>query len=289
MVAIATDVEAAAVAETIRKYVEAVEHEDLARSEDAVGDLVLKPGEVREILSNVTLLHSPVPMPEHGQATRIRFGDGPEGSVQAVRAWFRARGRERFVWSIGPSTTPADLEQRLLDLGAEPSPGQPDATAMVLDREPTRPPEPPAGIEVRRVASLADYFSMWEIMFEGFDMPQAEREAIRATLEARWREVASDDTGWAYLALLDGVPAAMGSVRRMESGPLWLSGGATLPSCRGRGLYRALVQARWDDAVRLGAGGLVVQASHMSGPILERLGFRAVAAMRFLMDRSATS
>lgn len=257
-------------------------------AEDAVGDLLLKPGEIREVRSNVTLLHSPVPMPEHGVATRVRFGDESEGSIQAVRAWFGARGRERFIWSLGPSTTPADLEQRLLDLGAEPNPGQADATAMVLDHEPPQPLEPPAALEIRRVDSLTDFASTWEILFEAFEMPQAEREAIRATLDARWREVASDDTGWDYLALLDGVPAAMGSVRRMESGLLWLSGGATLPSCRGQGLYRALVQARWDDAVRLGAGALVVQASHMSGPILERLGFRPVAAVRFLADRSVT-
>ena len=31
-----------------------------------------------------------------------------------------ARGRERFVWIVGPSATPTDLERRLLDLGAEP-------------------------------------------------------------------------------------------------------------------------------------------------------------------------
>ncbi len=42
--------------------------------------------------------------------------------------------------------------------------------------------------------------------------------------------------------------------------------------------YGALIRARWDDAVRLGAGALVVQASGMSRPILERLGFRATGA-----------
>lgn len=47
--------------------------------------------------------------------------------------------------------------------------------------------------------------------------------------------------------------------------------------------------ARWDDAVRLGAGALVVIANvDTSYPILERLGFRAVGRVRLLADRSAT-
>jgi predicted N-acetyltransferase YhbS len=69
---------------------------------------------------------------------------------------------------------------------------------------------------------------------------------------------------------------------------LWLAGGATLPSFRGRGIYRALVRARWDDAVRLGADALVVIANvDTSYPILERLGFRAAGRVRLLADRAA--
>jgi GNAT superfamily N-acetyltransferase len=70
---------------------------------------------------------------------------------------------------------------------------------------------------------------------------------------------------------------------------LWVAGGVTLPAFRGRGIYRALVRARWDDAVRLGAGALVVNAMvDTSYPILARLGFRAVGRIRLLADRSAT-
>jgi hypothetical protein len=54
--------------------------------------------------------------------------------------------------------------------------------------------------------------------------------------------------------------------------------------------WRALVRARWDDAVRLGAGALVVIANvDTSCPILERFGFCAVGRVRMLADRSATS
>ena len=258
---------------------------DLAAvAEDVFGYVLNRPGDVREVLPGVVLTHSPNPMPEFGSASRIRFGSEVDDPVREVRAWFAARGRDRFVWSLGPSTTPTDLERRLLDLGAEPNPTQSESTAMVLDHE---PPESPESVALRRVGTFEDYVTRWEIIFEAFRMPEGEREDVRATLAVRWPEIAADETGWDYLALIDGVPAAMGGARRTEPGPLYLSGGATLPSGRGRGLYRALVRARWEDAVRLGSAALVVQASDMSRPILEQLGFRATGAIRLLADRSA--
>lgn len=252
-------------------------------AEDALGYVVNRPGDVREVWPDVILTHSPNPMPGYGSASRIRLGREIDRPVREVRAWFATRGRDSFVWSLGSSTTPIDMERRLLDLGAEPKPTDPDLTAMVLDREPLARR---GDVAIRRVETFEDHVAEWEIIFAAFEMPQAEREAVRATLASRWAELAADATGWTYLALIDGVPAAAASVRATEPGPLCLSGGATLPWARGRGLYRALVRARWDDAVRLGTAGLVVRASDMARPILERLGFRATGDIRILVDRT---
>jgi hypothetical protein len=254
-----------------------------AVAEDALGYVVNRPGDVREVRPGAILTHSPNPMPQFGSASRIRLGSEIDRPVREVRAWFATRGRDSFVWSLGPSTTPIDMERRLLDLGAEPKPTDPELTAMMLDRE---PPARRGNVAIRRVETFEDHVAEWEIVFAAFEMPEAERAAVRATLAARWAELAADATGWTYLALIDGVPAAAASVRLTEPGPLCLSGGATLPWARGRGLYRALVRARWDDAVRLGAAGLVVRASDIARPILERLGFRATGDIRILVDRT---
>ena len=61
-------------------------------------------------------------------------------------------------------------------------------------------------------------------------------------------------------------------------------GGATLPEARGRGVYRALVAARWEDAVARGTPALVTQAGAQSRPILARLGFRELCEIRILLD-----
>lgn len=64
-----------------------------------------------------------------------------------------------------------------------------------------------------------------------------------------------------------------------------LIGGGVLEHARGGGVYRALVRARWDDAVAAGTPALVTQAGALSRPILERLGFEAVAEIEILLDR----
>jgi GNAT superfamily N-acetyltransferase len=70
----------------------------------------------------------------------------------------------------------------------------------------------------------------------------------------------------------------------MEAG-VALMGGAVLPEARGRGMYRALVRARWDHAVARGTPLLVVQAGPMSAPVLDGLGFERHGQIRLFADR----
>jgi GNAT superfamily N-acetyltransferase len=59
-----------------------------------------------------------------------------------------------------------------------------------------------------------------------------------------------------------------------EFAGLW--GGSTLPQWRGKGIYRALVARRAQQAAARGVRYLQVDASSDSAPILRRLGFRAI-------------
>ena len=62
-----------------------------------------------------------------------------------------------------------------------------------------------------------------------------------------------------YVAYVDGEPVARACGSFAEHG-VTLFGGSTLPEARGRGAYRALVAARWEDAVARGTPVLVTQA-----------------------------
>jgi GNAT superfamily N-acetyltransferase len=67
-----------------------------------------------------------------------------------------------------------------------------------------------------------------------------------------------------------------------------LFGGSTLAEHRGRGVYRALLASRLDEARRLGASYALVDAGPMSRPILTRLGFAELTGSVPYLKRFST-
>ena len=225
---------------------------------------------------------------------RVCILDGPTwASVSGVRTddvaalvgEVRARvSREKEpVWWMGPSTEPPDLYERLLELGLrEPNDGTPLLHAVVAT-EP--PPEPPPGIEVREVTTYEDHLATFELRWEAFEAPEHRRAAERERMREMFDASQAAGVPVAFVAMLDGRPAATAMSVPSPRG-VFLIGGCTAPWARGRGLYRALVRARWDDAARRGTPALVVHAKpDTSLPILLRLGFREVCLIRRLEDR----
>jgi GNAT superfamily N-acetyltransferase len=133
------------------------------------------------------------------------------------------------------------------------------------------------GFEIRRIETFDDYLVGLEIALSAEQYTDEVRAHRRAEAEATY-ERRKGGPSMEWLASIDGEPVAHA---RAFPGPrgLLLDGGATLPSARGRGAYRALVAARWEEAVARGTPALVVQAGAMSRPILERCGFEAVCTM----------
>lgn len=205
-------------------------------------------------------------------AQRFRLqGDEVEQVVEEVRGIVRGRGRRALTWEVGSSATPPDLADRLLALGMVDD-RDPLAIGMVL----TDPPEDaPPDVEVRRVESEDELREASRIAAIGFGMDPDD-----VGVEDPEPPIPGIET---YLAYVDGRPVARGTAAFSEHG-VTLFGGATLPEARGRGAYRALVAARWDDAVAAGKPALVTQAGAMSRPILQRLGFREVCEIRILLD-----
>ena len=116
-------------------------------------------------------------------------------------------------------------------------------------------------------------------------MPAAVRENQIADAARNFELWESSPDSALYLAWVDGEPAAAGRATFAAAGAV-LNGGSTLRRFRGRGAYRALVAARWQDAARRGTPALITQAGAMSRPILKGLGFREVAEIRVLIDES---
>ena len=210
---------------------------------------------------------------------RIRLDEpGVEPAVQEVRALLHARGLDEVSWWVGERSTPSDLGARLQALGLEDEPEQ--MTTLVIESEPAGTP----AVEVRKVEHLDEYLTALEIDWEAFDLPADQRQERRAAARAAWPLIVADGRSSVYLAYLDGEPVGFGRAVFAPWAALLL-GGATLPHARGRGVYTALVHARWRETVARGVPRVVVSAGPMSTPILERLGFERLGRVRLLRDR----
>jgi hypothetical protein len=211
--------------------------------------------------------------PAWNVAQRFRISaDEVEDVREEIHELLRARGRTGCSWEIGSHATPPGLVERLHALGLVDDSPDPLAIGMVLRQAPAAPPP---DIEVRRALTRDELVA-------------AERIASAAFGDAVDDEnppPARDDSP-VYLAYLDGEPVARASAKVSEHG-LTLFGGATIPEARGRGAYRALVAARWEEPVRRGTPLLVTQAGRMSRPILARLGFEELCEIRILVDKFA--
>jgi hypothetical protein len=203
-------------------------------------------------------------------AQRFRLQDDEVERVrEEIHARLRARGRTGCTWEVGTHATPSDLVERLLALGLVDDEPTPLAVGMVLTDAPA---QSATDVEVRRAETDEEHLAASRIAAIAFGGPvPTEISPDR------------DPNNVVYLAYVDGEPVARGSASFSEHG-VTLFGGSTLPEARGRGAYRALVEARWQDAVARRTPVLVTQASPMSRPILAQLGFREVCEIRILLD-----
>jgi hypothetical protein len=188
---------------------------------------------------------------------------------------------KRTVWWIGPSAKPENIIELLEARGFRPAEDGPELRALALT-EP--PPDLEPGIEVRRIETYDDFIASREVQWDAFAIPEDRRELQRRHLRTDFDESLQHGTPVGFLALADGRPGATGLAIPSERG-VFLIAGSTAPWARGRGLYRALVRARWDYAVERGTPALVTEALvDTSYPILRRLGFTEVCTIRRLEE-----
>ena len=266
------------------RAVETLSGELLAFAEDPAAFVEIGPDQERVLNDRYCVTFSPGGHFWSVSVQRVRFGrdDVPAG-VKEIRELMAVRDRHAAAWSVGPSATPPDLFDRLLELGME-SESDEGSAILVLTEPPRIGPSP---FQVRLVSTFEEHLAALEVAIDGFGFSevdaQDERARARATFEAE-----RPGKHVARLISFDGDRAVATGTAWFSPFGLHLGGGATLPAYRRRGAMTALVAAAWEEAARRGTPALATFGGKMAAPVLERMGFHRVGQVRHLVDRPET-
>ena len=202
-----------------------------------------------------------------------------DAAIAATVEVFRGTGQE-WEWKLYGYDRPADLADRLRAAGLAPD----DEEALVVGavetvRERLAAARAPEGVTIRRLREddegwAADWAGIGALHRAVWDEdPTKYVEGLAAAAKA--------DPGGVSTWLAEAADGTVVCAARVnfhhgtEFASLW--GGSTLEAYRGRGIYKALVSRRADEAAERGFRFLQVDASPDSRPILERLGLRMLS------------
>lgn len=230
-----------------------------------------------QIIDRPGFLQVITPSLKRGGLNQVIFSALDEGEAERVIdetiAMYRAQG-VRFRWTLLPGSRPDDLAERLARRGLKPV----DIRAMYRETEKALELAQSDEIRVEDVSgSNVDIFT--DAMAMAWGMAS---EPLRAFHRRLIERPARDYR--LFLAYYRDRPAG-GASYTSFSRSVYLVGGAVHPEYRGKGVYRALVDARLRAAAASGRIVATTQAQvRSSAPILERLGFETLCAFPVYAD-----
>ena len=196
--------------------------------------------------------------------------DQVEVAIRREATYFRGLGQE-VEWKVFSHDRPASLTSHLAAAGFVPDEAETFLTFDLDDHGLEAESLP--GVEIRRAtdeAGLRDYATANGAAFGRSDHPYQQVDALLPRLH--------DGSLSIYVAYADDKPICAGRLELLADRAFAsLYGGGTDPAWRGCGVYRAVVAARGAEARSRGLRYLTVDARETSRPILERLGFQALA------------
>ncbi len=189
--------------------------------------------------------------------------------------YFRAL-RQDFEWKVYGCEHPSDLRQLLEEQGFVA--GEPEVFMLYPLLKSKRVARPtgdalPDGVVIRRILDPRDLDDVLNVQAQiwGRDF-----EWLRAKLAA---SLGKGDEMSMFCAYADGQPIGTGwTDYPPDSSFPELHGGSVLAAWRGRGVYSALFDVRFAEARARGFEWMAVDASPMSRPILEAIGFKPICS-----------
>jgi hypothetical protein len=204
--------------------------------------------------------------------------------VEEVREFLAGQGFERAAWVVSEAAEPAGLVGLLRGRGLVSWPEgvggyESRYRHMALASEPAQA----EGVAARPVETYEEFVAACNVSRDAFDMSEQDRRLVEERDPLFWQLEQRYPDFRTYAAFLDGEIVGHASVV-FGANAAYMSGSAVRSDRRGRGIYRALVRARWNAAVERHTPALTVGAGAMSAPILDRIGFATVGWVDVLQD-----
>jgi len=238
----------------------------------------------------VDVVDDPAPLIRMTAPPGAQWGDGvvwsdldetnADAAIASAVEYFRGLGRQ-FEWKHHGYDEPADLPERLRAAGFEPDDEETLVAGEVSEVRSRLASAPaPEGVTIRRLREDPDgmaadwamvndvHSAVWDEDATGLVREVSAEQAADPTAMSVWVAEAGDGSlvCSAWIRFHEGTDFAS----------LW--GGSTLAEWRGRGIYKALVSRRADEAAERGFRFLQVDCSDDSRPILERLGMHRLTS-----------
>jgi hypothetical protein len=232
-----------------------------------------------EVSGSVRRIIGPFPLAAHNWIDFFSPTDEAsiDDEIQEQISFFKSIGHS-FRWKIYSHDQPPGLGERLQKFGFE---RWDPCALMILDLTNFQPQFP-------------DDFEL-QLLTSAEALP-AELRSIKETV---WEEGADEFISSLQAELLGmgehiqifaakkrGETCGCGLTRYNQTKSFGgLFAGATVPSERGKGVYRGLVGIRAEEAKKAGADFLYTEAGPMSQPILERIGFEYIGSItNYVLD-----
>jgi len=198
-----------------------------------------------------------------------------EQGIDDVLAFF---GDVPFSWHVGPSSSPADLVERLerRDL-------------VVRERPRLMTAALPLGGEWREAALRIVEVTDRDTARVGLGLAHHDGDDLERALDERMRYLSFPGRTTHFLvAFIGDTPVANAAYRwSSDDRCLYLSGAETVEAYRGRGIYQSLIRYRASLAHERGCEIVSILANrHTSAPILARHGFRDHGDQPWLAPRA---
>ncbi|KAA3633613.1 MAG: GNAT family N-acetyltransferase [Calditrichaeota bacterium] len=183
--------------------------------------------------------------------------------------------KKEFIWIVGPNSTPTTLGERLLNHGCK---NIINTFGMYIE---SIPEETENNNLIRTVEHTDDNLEpLIKVMEKGFAIPYENAKQYNEMLQRSQFHVRTRY----YLSYVEANPAPV-AVSYLTYVPnkkiVYLSGAATIPEFRGRGIYKATLVKRLQDAQKDGIYiGIVSADQTTSAPTCRKFGFTQVCEFR---------